>query len=1072
MATDPYTLDGARRILADTPKVVEKLDRLLGLAILGSGVGYLTTGVSELFTVFGWVDQKNETVRLLDGLVSAGYERLRKGAGRERFDVLAATHTALVHGSFFAAIREVLGSVYDRLDLTDEDLSRLTAVAAGERAVGLLASGRVPLPDATSGLHRSIVDRIEPFYRELTRASLEFFAGFHGWPRDAEVRPADPLVRQIVERAVRRYRVEYARLAAEVREFEIWAMLGEHAATQEVTGTSLARLEHWVATIVRRGDRQAARILTVIEAINREVLSATLIPIGEAGDLGGVVLPTVEAGYVSPRFRWAIADRDARPGDERWWARQPLEDDIETFLAGHVAGPAGTEKPMVVLGHPGSGKSLFTKVCAARLAGADRFTAVRIALRDVGDPSAPLHAQLSGSLEKATNGHVNWTDFCAASEDTVRVLFIDGLDELMQATGSTQSGYLADVAEFQRVEKVTGTPLIAVVTARTIVAELAGIPEGSLMVKLEDFSDDQVRQWLRIWRTVNAGAGVLDPDPATVLRLGDLSHQPLLLLLLAVYAARSPLPRQSSAADLYGALLHDFITRELTKPGQPPEVTSAQRRYDALWQLGVVAFGMINRGRLHLGEDQLRLDLVALSRRHADPILTPAGALDPAQRVIGRFFFITAAEADAGHVGRSYEFLHATFGEYLVAYHVVNQLVDLHRALARPSSQQWDDDLLFALLSHRLITAGAAQVLPFARQLFAAEAADTRQGVLVVLSRIIRAAPDRWGRGAFAGYDPSGGRYTDRMATYTANLVLLLTRLVDDPVPLAYLAPADADPEEHWTTLLDLWHASFQRDHGEEWRQLLTSLGRPTGSWAAVEARSDPISNTFVRRLRLETANRVRGAAYNAGIAMMTDNYRLTPVDGAEQLAGELAATLTEPVPGRAGGVDDKMMRAFLEADVTAEWLARPVLAHLCRFGENIPVPLFREIVARLLGFRRQRSDLGPGFALLAALFPALLPYLPQMGAELFVAVDSGEPVMIPAARDSRIEMVLGIGEVVWGRSDRVLYGTSYRHTPEVRAVLEGSWPAAVVALLPADAADSVRRAIIRQAVAEIPEFL
>jgi len=44
---------------------------------------------------------------------------------------------------------------------------------------------------------------------------------------------------------------------------------------------------------------------------------------------------------------------------------------------------------------------------------------------------------------------------------------------------------------------------------------------------------------------------------------------------------------------------------------------------------------MANRGRLHLSEDQLRLDLAALSRRHADAILTPAGVFDPAQRVIG-----------------------------------------------------------------------------------------------------------------------------------------------------------------------------------------------------------------------------------------------------------------------------------------------------------------------------------------------------------------------------------------------------------------------------------------------------
>ena len=36
-------------------------------------------------------------------------------------------------------------------------------------------------------------------------------------------------------------------------------------------------------------------------------------------------------------------------------------------------------------------------------------------------------------------------------------------------------------------------------------------------------------------------------------------------------------------------------------------------------------------------------------------------------------------------------------------------------------------------------------MLPFARQLFDAESEETREGVLAVVSRLIRAAPDRWG---------------------------------------------------------------------------------------------------------------------------------------------------------------------------------------------------------------------------------------------------------------------------------------------------------------------------------------
>ncbi|BEL05686.1 hypothetical protein Q0Z83_038770 [Actinoplanes sichuanensis] len=1066
MGSDPYTLDGARRILVGTPKIVERLDRLLGLAILGSGAGYLMTGTSQLMALFDWVDQKNELMRLLDGLVSAGWERLRKGERQDRFEVLAATHTALVHGCFFTALRELLGPVYDELDLTDEDMAHLTT-AAGEWAIGLVASGRIPLPDATAGLHRTITERIEPFYRDLARTSLEFFAGLAGWPREQDTRSTDPLVGQITERATSRYRAEYARLAADVREFEIWAMLGEHAATQQQTGASLARLEDLVATIVHRDEAGPARLLDTVRAINRDVFGAPLIPVAETGDLDGVTLPTVEAGYVSPRFRWALAGSDARPADEQWWAGQPLGDDIETFLAGHFASPASVDRPLVVLGHPGSGKSLFTRVCAARLSTADRFTAVRVALRDVADPTAPLYQQMSGALEKATNGRVGWSGFCDAAEGTVRVLFIDGLDELMQATGSTQSGYLAGVTELQRIEKVTGHPLVVVVTARTVVADLAEIPDGSLVIKLEDFFDTQVESWLRTWRATNAGSGLLELDTSRILRLGDLSHQPLLLLLLALYAARRPLPEDDSAAGLYGALLHDFITRELAKPGQSGAGGPAQRRHDALWQLGVVAFGMINRGRLHLGEDQLRLDLAALSRRNADPILTPPGMLDPAQRIIGRFFFITAAEADGGGGGRSYEFLHATFGEYLVAYHLVEQLSDLHAALGRPSSQQWDDDLLFALLSHRLVTAGAAAVLPFARQLLDAEGEETREGVLAVVSWLIRAAPDRWGKGAFASYDPSGGRYVDRLATYTANLVLLLTRLVEEPVPLAYLAPAGADPEEWWTTLLDLWHATFQREYGEEWRGLLSLLGRPSDRWAGIEARADPIANTFVTRLRLETANRVRGAAYNAGIAAMTGTYRLSSADREEEMAGELIAVLTDPSPGPLTFDHLRLAENLRAAGETASWLARPAVAFLCRFGDDLTAEARAGLLQILLAHRNHPADLSHGLALLVALYPDLIHAGPEVGRLLLTPVNTGEDVVALAPRDASIEIALLTGEAVWQRSDRDLYGFAYLRHQHLAAEFAEQVARDAGSRVPADADDMARRTLIRQLITE-----
>ncbi len=50
----------------------------------------------------------------------------------------------------------------------------------------------------------------------------------------------------------------------------------------------------------------------------------------------------------------------------------------------------------------------------------------------------------------------------------------------------------------------------------------------------------------------------------------------------------------------------------------------------------------------------------------------PAG-----ERLLGEFFFVHAPEATAAQVRRGYEFLHATFAEYLVATKVVEVLTDV-----------------------------------------------------------------------------------------------------------------------------------------------------------------------------------------------------------------------------------------------------------------------------------------------------------------------------------------------------------------------------------------------------------
>ncbi|WP_433606552.1 NACHT domain-containing protein [Dactylosporangium sp. CA-139114] len=864
MTRSADTLGDAREILLGRRSATIKLlDTLLGAGILAAGPIGLATGQPWLLAAWGWIDQKNELIVRLDELVRKGRAKLRKSSGRPRHELLAATHAALTAGAFFAALRDELGPVYDELELTEADLARLSVTAdqreALHKTVDLLLRIPIDLPWSGRGFEANLKGQILPHYLMLTARCLDFFTGFRAFSANLgeySPRRADA----IAQRAAERYRADFLGLAAEIPEFRIWAEFGEHLAEQN----ALARIEELTRFLA--APAKAAR--PALRNLHRAVLAAPIVDLEEAtGDVTAVRVPSVERGYIEPAFRWAVMGPDSLPAHEDWWGRQPLGLDLAGFVAAHVVSPAAAERPMVVLGHPGSGKSLFTKVCAARL---DAFVTVRVPLRDVPDPTAGVYRQIDDVLRAASHEQVEWRTLCESGGPAVRVVLIDGLDELMQATGATESRYLRNVMDFQRTEAAVDGPVSVIVTSRTLVADLAAIPEGCLVVRLEEFTDEQIDAWAGRWAEANepgVAAGQVRPVAADALRgYGDLARQPLLLLLLAIVAADRELPADGTSVGLYRMLLDDYIRRELARPdNQASGLAEDERREAELWKLGLVAFGMLNRGRQHLAERDLEADLLALP----GPIPVAevqrrdlGRSLDPARRIIGRFFFVVAAEADGGAGGRSYEFLHATFGDYLVAFHTFELLRDAAAARSlRTASQSWDDDLLFALLSQRLLAGYGSRALG----LFA-EQARGDAAVAGVLEHIAAIAQDRWGPGRHAAYAPSSRVAVQRIATYSANIVSLRLAMADEPVELARLCPPHADVRSSWANQVRLWDAALQPLAGRA--AFISGLHVVDGDGLTASWR--PSSGYLDEMVEIAALNEPRAMQLAAGRALLT----------------------------------------------------------------------------------------------------------------------------------------------------------------------------------------------------------
>ncbi len=819
--------DAVRLLGGRQSRTVTALDRLAGGLLLVASAA----GSGFALSLF---EAKGELARLSGELVQGLGKRLR---GLDRFgrtERLAAAHSVVALIAYF----EVLARVDLPFDARELELTKSEQVA--------LAGGGPPGPDRLRALAAELLradvpmpapqypyeltmETMQGFYEHLSNELSRFVAGLAVYERlDETARQRfSRALSQVPDRAVGRYEELFRQLAVEFPEVAFWANLVDHQATREEIrrlGGGLEGLERILVDLAS-GRVPDERRLALSRAY-RAALQRPLLTAGEAPE--GLRLPTLGDAYVTPEFRVAQTISTDRLAEDSWWDEQPVRDDLEGFLAGHLTAPQAATAPLLVLGQPGSGKSVLTQVLAARLPPVE-FLVVRVVLREVA-ADADLQTQIEHAIRSATGESLAWPDLARSTGDAMPVIMLDGFDELLQATGVSQTDYLKKAAAFQAREADQGRPVAVLVTSRTAVADRAQLVPGMVAIRIEPFREPHINQWLRIWNDTNATAlatrGLQPLAPQTVLAYADLASQPLLLLMLALYDADgNPLQRSDAAlekGELYERLLTRFAEREVGKSGGslPPEEFARMVERELL-RLSVVAFAMFNRGRQWVTEAELDSDLAALLDQVEGQAAPPGlrAPLSAAQVVVGRFFFVYQAQATRDDVRlRTYEFLHATFGEYLIARLVTRELSELadaaQFAASRGRPAPTGDAFLHALLSCMPLTMRGT-VVSFLAGKLAALREHQRHLIGTVLWGLFRGCLGPRHDTRYADYSPQPElQVPARFAAYSANLVLLIV-LTASQVSGRGLFPAAGDPVDDWRKLALLWRSQLPMEGWE-----------------------------------------------------------------------------------------------------------------------------------------------------------------------------------------------------------------------------------------------------------------
>lgn len=444
------------------------------------------------------------------------------------------------------------------------------------------------------------------------------------------------------------------------------------------------------------------QVQDIVDDLKRKYTAAIEEPIIDAKEIKPdtetirLRFPKIVDAFIPQSYKClSYEHKETHLENEEVWKNLPIQHDLDKFFLKYLYSPDSIEYPLLILGHPGSGKSLLTKVLAAQLMSSS-YTVIRIPLREV-NAEAGIDILVEDQIKKLTNRPLSqgYGGFATQFSEKPLIIILDGYDELLQAKGDVFSGYLEKARIFQQDQKAMKRPIRIIITSRITLIDKARVPINSTILRLMEFDQQQRQTWINIWNNINSeyfANSDIKPFSLPASENGkknnliELAEQPLLLLMLALYDSEAnELARTSNIkrTELYDNLLRRFVRRERgryvpgfgDKPAKEQEAIIDQE----MNRLGVVAIGMYNRQEVVIRSKQLERDLDIFQAHRVDGS-PDSHTLQESESVLGGFFFIhksTARDVDA-HSDNSesaYEFLHNTFGEFLAADFILRNTI-------------------------------------------------------------------------------------------------------------------------------------------------------------------------------------------------------------------------------------------------------------------------------------------------------------------------------------------------------------------------------------------------------------
>ncbi|MBE7141793.1 pentapeptide repeat-containing protein [Bacillus paranthracis] len=371
--------------------------------------------------------------------------------------------------------------------------------------------------------------------------------------------------------------------------------------------------------------------------------------------------------------------------------------DIETDLMRWIDNPNKKDALRIISGGPGSGKSTFAKIFAAKLAVEKHIPTLFI----------PLHQlMIQRDLEDAIQGYIKATGMLHHNPldldlgNSRLVIVFDGLDELSKQGASSAevaSRFIEEIEIKLRLLNMHSARLQIIITGRELSVQenkhrfrkenqiIHVLPYFVSNMEVENYDDphgilaeDQRELWWKLYGNVTGATYEGLPEELKMKKLDELTAQPLLNYLIALSYNREEVDFSitSNLNEIYKDLLKAVYERGWSD-NQHPSVIGITEKYFIRILEAIAVSVWHNTGRTTKIADVEKYCVENGLKSLLDKF--QEGASLGLTRLLTAFYF-RQSRGLAG-LEKTFEFTHKSFVEYLVARRIISVLCTIQKRM-------------------------------------------------------------------------------------------------------------------------------------------------------------------------------------------------------------------------------------------------------------------------------------------------------------------------------------------------------------------------------------------------------